>query len=50
MSNPLAPKFEIVPGSIADAAIQAGGELTQPPIMVIMIDISSSMNENRLST
>jgi len=45
MSNPLAPKFEIVPGSIADAAIQAGGELTQPPIMVIMIDISSSMNE-----
>jgi hypothetical protein len=39
------PQFEIVPGSIADAAIQAGGELTKPPIMVIMIDISSSMNE-----
>jgi hypothetical protein len=37
------PKFEIVPGSIA-AMIEAG-QLNAPPIMVIMIDISSSMNE-----
>jgi len=43
MSNPLTPKFEIVPGSIA--AMVEAGQLNAPPIMVIMIDISSSMNE-----
>lgn len=37
------PKFEIVPGSIA--AMVEAGQMTKPPIMVIMIDISSSMNE-----
>jgi hypothetical protein len=43
MSNPT--QFEIVPGSIADTAMLHGGELPKPPIMVVMMDISYSMNE-----
>ena len=42
---PIDSPFEIVPGSIAHTAIQHGGQLPKPPIMVVMFDISYSMDE-----
>ena len=42
---PIDPQFEIVPGSIAHTALQHGGQLPKPPIMVVMFDISYSMDE-----
>ena len=42
---PIDPHFEIVPGSIAHTTIQHGGQLPKPPIMVVMFDISYSMDE-----
>ena len=38
-------QYEIVPGSIAHTAMQHGGELPKPPIMVVMFDVSYSMEE-----
>jgi len=37
--------FEIVPGSIAQTALANGGELPAPPVMVVILDVSYSMDE-----
>src|SRR6266545_6420216 len=37
--------FEIVPGSIAQTALENGGQLPAPPVMVVILDVSYSMDE-----
>jgi len=37
--------YEIVPGSIAHTALAAGGALPLPPVMVVILDVSYSMDE-----
>lgn len=37
--------YEIVPGSIAHTALAHGGALPLPPVMVVILDVSYSMDE-----